>query len=97
MLDFHPLQLEDLPKLRNFFQYSGSRVCDTTPGTVFIWRDLYKTEWAIYDGSLYFKVDYPGLGPTLHTAAWRWTAGALPTDCRLLLPPEYAHRFYPGS
>ena len=64
MLDFHPLQLEDLPKLRNFFQYSGSRVCDTTPGTVFIWRDLYKTEWAVYDGSLYFKVDYPGLGPT---------------------------------
>ena len=47
MLDFHPLQLEDLPKLRNFFQYSGSRVCDTTPGTVFIWRDLYKTEWAV--------------------------------------------------
>ena len=29
MLDFHPLQLEDLPKLRNFFQYSGSRACDT--------------------------------------------------------------------
>lgn len=25
---------------------------------------MYKTEWAIYDGSLYFKVDYPGLGPT---------------------------------
>ena len=40
MLDFHPLQLEDLPKLRNFFQYSGSRVCDTTPGTVFIWRSM---------------------------------------------------------
>ena len=27
MLDFHPLQLEDLPKLRNFFQYnSGYRL-----------------------------------------------------------------------
>ena len=64
MLDFHPLQLEDMPKLRNFFGYSGSRICDTTPGTVFIWRDLYKTEWAIYDGSLYFKVLYPGLGET---------------------------------
>lgn len=64
MLDFHPLQLEDLPKLRQFFGYSGSRICDTTPGTVFIWRDLYKTEWAVYDGSLYFKVDYPGLGAT---------------------------------
>ena len=64
MLDFHPLDLEDLPKLRGFFGYSGSRICDTTPGTVFIWRDMYKTEWAVYDGSLYFKVDYPGLGPT---------------------------------
>lgn len=97
MLDFHPLQLEDLPKLRNFFQYSGSRVCDTTPGTVFIWRDLYKTEWAIYDGSLYFKVDYPGLGPTFTLPLGGGRPGALPTDCRLLLPPEYAHRFYPGS
>ena len=64
MLDFHPLQLEDLPKLRQFFGYSRSRICDTTPGTVFIWRDIYKTEWALYGGSLYFKVDYPGLGPT---------------------------------
>ena len=64
MLDFHPLQLEDLPKLRQFFSYSGSRICGTTPGTVFIWRDMYKTEWAIYDGSLYFKVLYPDLGET---------------------------------
>lgn len=64
MLEFHPLQLEDLPKLRDFFAYSGSRICDTTPGTVFMWRDMYHTEWAIHDGSLYFKVDYPGLGPT---------------------------------
>ena len=64
MLEFHPLQLEDLPKLRDFFAYSGSRICDTTPGTVFMWRDMYHTEWAVHDGSLYFKVDYPGLGPT---------------------------------
>ena len=64
MLDFRPLQLEDLPRLRQFFGYSRSRICDTTPGSVFIWRDIYKTEWAVYGGSLYFKVDYPGLGPT---------------------------------
>ena len=38
MLDFHPLQLVDFPRLRPFFGYSGSRICDTTPGTVFIWR-----------------------------------------------------------
>ena len=64
MLDFQPLTLEQLPQLRPFFGYSGSRICDTTQGTVFIWRDMYQTEWAVYDGSLYFKVDYPGLGPT---------------------------------
>ena len=62
MLTFRPLQLEDLPKLRQFFGYSGSRICDTTPGTIFIWRDMYCTEWAVFDGSLYFKVIYPGLG-----------------------------------
>ena len=64
MLEFHPLQLEDLPRLRSFFNYSGSRICDTTPGTVFIWRDMYETEWAICDDSLYFKVQYPSLGET---------------------------------
>lgn len=64
MLEFKPLELEDLPKLRDFFGYSGSRICDTTPGTVFMWRDMYRTEFAIYDGSLYFKVDYPELGAT---------------------------------
>ena len=64
MLEFTPLQLEDLPKLRDYFGYSGSRLCDTTPGAVFIWRDMYRSEWAVYGGSLYFKVDYPGLGST---------------------------------
>jgi len=64
MLDFHPLTLGDLPRLRSFFQYSSGRICDTTPGTAFMWRDMYRTEYAVYDGSLYFKVDYPGLGPT---------------------------------
>jgi len=64
MLDFHPLQLSDLPTLRPFFQQGRSRICDTTLGTVFIWRDIYKTEWAIYEGALYFKVIYPGLGET---------------------------------
>lgn len=64
MLSFQPLQLEDLPRLRPYFSYSGSRICDTTSGTTFIWRDMYQTEWAILDGSLYFKVVYPGLGET---------------------------------
>lgn len=64
MLDFQPLRLEDLPRLRDFFQNNASRICDTTPGVTVIWRDMYHTEYAIDNGSLYFKVDYPGLGET---------------------------------
>ena len=89
MLEFHPLQLEDLPKLRDFFAYSGSRICDTTPGTVFMWRDMYHTEWAVHDGSLYFKVSH------LYPPPGRWSAGALPPDRRLLLPAGHAHLLLP--
>lgn len=65
MLEFHPLRLEDLPKLQPYFGSGNtSRICDLTPGTIFIWRDMYRTEWAEYNGSLYFKVVYPGLGET---------------------------------
>ncbi len=64
MLDFHPLTLEDLPKLRAFYDNDPSRICDTTPGSTFIWRDIYDVQYAIYAGTLYFKVTYPGLGDT---------------------------------
>ena len=56
MLQFKPLTLEDMPRLRPFFGHSSSRICDLTPGTIFMWRDMYHTEWAIYGDSLYFKV-----------------------------------------
>ena len=75
MLEFHPLQLEDLPRLRSFFNYSGSRICDTTPGTVFIWRDMYETEWAICDDSLYFKVEKPVPGEQLKHMVKKWYSG----------------------
>ena len=64
MLDFQPLQLEHLPSLRQYFGHSATRICDVTPGTVLMWRDMYQTEWAVYDNALYFKVFYPGLGET---------------------------------
>lgn len=62
MLDFQPMQLEDLPRLRDFFNYSVSRLCDTTAGTAFIWRDMYRLERAVYDGSLYCKATLPETG-----------------------------------
>ena len=62
MLDFHPLTELDLDKLRPYFVENPSRLCDLTVGGIFIWRDYYKTEYAIFEDVLYFKVDYPGTG-----------------------------------
>ena len=59
MLDFRPLRLEDLPRLRHYFTINPGRLCDSTPGSTFIWRDLYRVEYAEYNGSLYFKVTTP--------------------------------------
>lgn len=66
MLEFYPLTEADLPKLRPFLSQNPYRLCDLTVGGIFIWRDYYKTEYAIHEGILYFKVDYPGFG-TLFT------------------------------
>ena len=66
MLEFHPLTREDLDKLRPYMGQNPNRLCDLTVGGIFIWRDYYKTEYAIHEGILYFKVDYPGFG-TLFT------------------------------
>lgn len=66
MLDFHPLTEKDLNILRPFLARNPHRLCDLTMGGIFIWRDYYKTEWAIHENILYFKVDYPEFG-TLFT------------------------------
>ena len=66
MLDFQPLTERDLDKLRPFLEKNPFRLCDLTVGGIFIWRDYYRTEYAISGGILYFKVYYPGFG-TLFT------------------------------
>ena len=64
MLDFHPLRLEDFPRLRHYFTINPGRLCDSTPGSTFIWRDLYTVEYAEDGDSLYFKVTVPDMGET---------------------------------
>lgn len=57
-MDFKPLGLEHISLLRPYFQHNLCRICDCTIGGTFIWRDLFKTEFAIEDDILYFKVRY---------------------------------------
>ena len=64
MLNFRPLRLEDFPHLKSYFSTNPGRLCDSTPGSTFIWRDLYTVEYAEDNGSLYFKVIVPDMGVT---------------------------------
>ena len=57
-MDFKTLGLEHIELLRPYFINNLCRICDCTIGGTFIWRDLFKTEFAIEDGILYLKVLY---------------------------------------
>lgn len=62
MLNFRPLTKDDLPVVRPFLGDNPHNLCDLTVGGIFIWRDYFKTEFAIHNHILYFKVDYPEVG-----------------------------------
>lgn len=57
-MDFKALSLQDIVLLSPFFNKNLCRICDCTIGGTFIWRDLFKTEYAVVDGLLYLKVRY---------------------------------------
>ncbi len=57
-MDFKVLGLEHVELLRPYFMRNLCRICDCTIGGTFIWRDLFKTEFAIEDEILYLKVKY---------------------------------------
>ena len=60
MLSFQRLNLCEIPVIQPFFTYSLSRACDNTIGGTFMWRDYFETEYAVFHGTLIFKVRYIG-------------------------------------
>ena len=54
-MDFKALGLEHIELLRPYFMKNLCRICDCTIGGTFIWRDLFKTEFAIAGGLLYLS------------------------------------------
>ncbi|UOO37185.1 DUF2156 domain-containing protein [Oscillospiraceae bacterium CM] len=57
-MEFQALKLEHITQLRPYFEKNKCRICDCTIGGSFIWRDTFKTEFAIEEGLLYLKVKY---------------------------------------
>ena len=60
-MKFNKLELSNSRELRPFFKDNECRICDFTFGGTFIWRDYHKTEYAIDEGTLFFRTQYPGL------------------------------------
>ena len=58
MIEFNTLTLDDIEKLRPYFQHQKGRICDCTVGGTFMWRDYFNTRYAIVEGTLVFMVDY---------------------------------------
>ena len=56
MIQFRDLVLEDIPKVRAFFEAYASRSCDATIGGAFMWRKYFETQIYMDDTVLLFKV-----------------------------------------
>ncbi|NCB32758.1 MAG: DUF2156 domain-containing protein [Erysipelotrichia bacterium] len=60
-LQFQPLELSEYSKLTStYLQHNPSRICDWSPGSIWMWRDYFHMEYAELNETLIFKLKYPG-------------------------------------
>ena len=59
MLDFKPLTLADYDIVCKYLAYENENICDTLPGTIFMWRQHFQTAFCIDGEMLFFRVTYP--------------------------------------
>ena len=59
MLNFQPLTLQEIDLLRPYFCCHPSRICDSTIGGTLLWRDYFRTEYAVAEGTLYLRSRMP--------------------------------------
>ncbi len=59
MLHFQPLMLKDYGLVSKFLSYDQEMICDSMPGTVFMWRHYFQTEFCVEGEALFFRITYP--------------------------------------
>ncbi|MCL2425780.1 MAG: phosphatidylglycerol lysyltransferase domain-containing protein [Oscillospiraceae bacterium] len=57
MLEFNRLTLDNASNVKSLFTHTYSRLCDYVFGTVLLWRDMWPTEFAVSDNSLFLRVE----------------------------------------
>jgi uncharacterized protein len=56
MLQFKPINLENIDEINEILKSKQNRTCDNTVGALYMWREYYQSEYAIHNGMLYMKV-----------------------------------------
>ena len=64
MLEFHKIDLSDMETIRPYLQAQPYRSCDYTVGAIFQWRAYLHSRYAVSNGMLLLRADYPGEGDT---------------------------------
>ena len=67
MLEFHPLTLQEIPLLRPYFEKRTHRLCDSTVGGTFLWRDYFRTEYALAGETLFLRSRMPEDGSYIYS------------------------------
>jgi len=58
MLRFEKINAENILDAARFFKYKTSRTSDYTVGAMYMWRDFYDTNFAVYNGMIFYKVKF---------------------------------------
>ena len=58
MLDFKPFTPQTMVQIKPLLEAQQFRSCDYTVGGLFMWRDFFNEEYAIYDNMLICRVNY---------------------------------------
>jgi len=58
MLNFEPINADNILLALDFFEYKKGRTADYTIGAMYMWRDFYNTSYTIYEDMLLYRVKF---------------------------------------
>ena len=58
MLNFKPINNEDLSLFAEFFSLQDHKLCDYSVGAVYMWKDFFSSEYTVFDDFLVFQAKY---------------------------------------
>ena len=85
VLNFKPIEVNDIGNISVYLRCQHFRTCDYSVGGIFMWRHFFKTEFAVYADTLFFKTLYLN-----NRISFTFPIGKLPADESLKLLENYA-------